>query len=269
MVALVALAVGGVSGASPMPEDEADLSLTKTDGPDPVVEDAVLSYAVEVRNGGPDAAANVIMSDTLPDRVRFVSADSSLGTCVRQGRNVTCEIGDLAAGQLARATIEVRPRRDGQITNTASVASDVDDPQTTNNQDAETTTVTPKPKEPRTCRGRAAEISGTRASETLIGTAEKDVIVARGGNDLINAGPRRDIVCAGGGNDQVRAGKGNDVVKGQGDDDSVKGQKGRDELRGNKGGDNLRGGKGRDLLAGGKGRDFCRGGKGRDDLSSC
>jgi uncharacterized repeat protein (TIGR01451 family) len=268
MAALLIGLAGGGASATPTPTAEADLSLTKTDGPDPVFEDAVLDYAVEVRNGGPDAAANVVMSDTLPNRVRFVSADSSLGTCERQGRNVTCEIGDLAAGQLARATIEVRPRRDGQITNTASVQSDVADPQEANNEDAETTTVTPKPKS-FTCRRRPATIPGTKAAETLNGTPNNDVIAARGGDDVVNAGDGNDLVCAGGDNDFVRAGFGRDVVKGQGDDDTLKGQRRADELRGNKGGDSLRGGRGGDLLGGGKGRDFCRGGKGRDELNSC
>ena len=264
--ALMMLTAGGEADASPL--DPADLSVTKSDSPDPVAEDAVLTYTLAVENAGPDPATNVVVTDDLPSQVDPVSADPSAGNCQIQGKKVECELGTIASGGSATVTIQVRPKKAGQITNTAAVESDVADPQNANNQDAETTTVTEGPKVA-TCKKRKADIVGTDASETLNGTDKKDVIRAGGGDDQINAGGDKDLICAGGGNDLVRAGGGNDFAKGQRGRDRLKGQSGGDTLRGNRGRDNLKGGRGNDLLAGGKGRDRCKGGRGNDVERSC
>jgi uncharacterized repeat protein (TIGR01451 family) len=254
------------AGASAV--DPADLSLTKSDSPDPVGEDATLTYTLEVQNGGPDPATNVTVTDDLPSQVDPVSANASAGTCEIQGKKVTCDLGTLGSGGSATVTIQVSPKKAGQITNTASVESDVTDPQAANNEDAETTTVTKAPKAA-TCRKRKPDITGTDAAETLNGTAKNEVIRAGGGDDQINGAGGNDLICAGGGNDFVLAGSGNDFVKGQRGRDKLKGQSGGDTLRGNRGRDKLRGGSGNDLLAGGKGRDRCKGGRGADTERSC
>jgi uncharacterized repeat protein (TIGR01451 family) len=261
-------ATSGVEEAGATPAGQADLSLAKTDSPDPVSEDAVLTYTIEVQNAGPAAATNVAVSDDLPSQVDPQSAEASAGNCDIQGKKVSCELGTIDSGGSATVTIEVRPKKAGQITNTASVESDITDPQGANNEDTETTTVTEAPPAA-TCKKKAATIPGTDAGETLTGTAGSDVILAGGGDDQINAGGGKDLICAGGGNDLVRAGGGNDFAKGQGGGDRLKGQGGGDTLRGNRGRDRLRGSSGNDLLAGGKGRDSCKGGSGKDTLRSC
>jgi uncharacterized repeat protein (TIGR01451 family) len=248
--------------------DPADLSLIKTANPDPVGEDAALTYTIEVQNGGPDPATNVVVTDDLPSQVDPSSATPSTGTCDVMGRKVTCELGTIAAGGSATVTIEVTTKKAGEIPNTAEVASAVEDPQAANNQDSVTTTVTAPPPAA-TCKKKAATIPGTDAGEPLNGTDKKDVIVAGGGDDQVNGGEGNDLICAGDGNDSVLAGAGNDLVKGQRGRDALKGQAGADTLRGNRGRDKLRGGSENDLLAGGKGRDSCRGGRGRDVLRSC
>ena len=274
--ALTAAAVGaalvvmtsGAGDADAQAVDPADLSLEKSDGPDPVVQNQVLTYTLAVANAGPDPATNVVVEDKLPNQVDFVSVDASTGNCDTQGRNVTCELGELASDASATVTITVRPRKGGLITNEAEVESEVEDPQSANNRDAENTTVTEPPGRA-TCKKRPATIEGTDSGETLTGTDGRDVILARGGDDQINAGGGKDVVCAGGGNDVVRAGGGNDFVKGQAGRDRLKGQRGGDTLKGNRGRDNLKGGRGNDLLVGGKGRDRCKGGAGRDIERSC
>jgi uncharacterized repeat protein (TIGR01451 family) len=266
-VALCAAAVGAATtGAGASAVDPADLSLSKSDNPDPVAENATLTYTLTVRNEGPDPATNVTVSDDLPAQVDPVSADP--GNCDIQGKKVSCELGTLANGASATVTIQVTPKKAGQITNTASVDSDVDDTETANNTDSETTTVTEQAGGA-TCKKKAVTIPGTDASETLTGTNDRDVIRAGGGDDEINALGNKDLVCAGGGNDFVLAGEGNDFVKGQSGRDKASGQGGGDTLRGNRNRDKLKGGGGNDLLAGGKGRDRCRGGSGQDILRSC
>jgi uncharacterized repeat protein (TIGR01451 family) len=262
------VASGGAGEAGASPGDPADLSLTKSDSPDPVVENAVLTYTLEIDNAGPDSATNVVVSDDLPSKVDPASAEPSTGNCEIKAKKVNCELGTLASGASATVTIEVTPRKAGLITNTASVESDVEDPQSANNEDSENTTVTEAPSAA-TCKKQAATIEGTDAGETLTGTDGKDVILARGGDDEINAGGGKDLICAGDGNDLTRSGGGNDFAKGQGGSDTAKGQLGGDALKGNRGPDNLKGGGGNDLLAGGKGRDRCKGGAGSDTLRSC
>lgn len=266
--AVLMAATSDVEDAGAQAVDPADLSLSKTDSPDPVAENGALTYTLAVANAGPDPATNVTVSDDLPSQVDPQSAESSAGNCDIQGKKVTCELGTLSSGGSATVTIQVRPKNPGQITNTASVQSDVMDPQSANNEDSETTTVMEAPQ-PATCKKKPATISGTDAGETLTGTNDKDVILAGGGDDQINAGDGKDLICAGGGNDLVLAGGDNDFAKGQAGRDKLKGQGGGDTLKGNRGRDKLRGGSDNDLLAGGKGRDRCKGGGGSDTLRTC
>src|SRR2546426_11412345 len=57
----------------------ADLSVTKVDTPDPVNAGSHLTYTITVNNNGPDAAADVTLSDALPAGIFFVSLSSESG----------------------------------------------------------------------------------------------------------------------------------------------------------------------------------------------
>ena len=59
----------------------ADLSIAKTDSPDPVIAGTNLTYTLTVSNGGPSDALGVSVSDTLPAGTSFVSSSPSQGTC--------------------------------------------------------------------------------------------------------------------------------------------------------------------------------------------
>jgi uncharacterized repeat protein (TIGR01451 family) len=127
----------------------ADLALSIADSPDPVLERDQVTYTVTVDNLGPGAAPNTRLVDTLPAGPSFVSATASQGSCVRDVNRdsdgvLTCELGTIAAGSHATVTIVVEPRREGTITNIATVNAGTPDPNTDNNSDTETTTVTPR-----------------------------------------------------------------------------------------------------------------------------
>jgi uncharacterized repeat protein (TIGR01451 family) len=249
------LVVAGALGAAmlwaaPASAATADLSIQKTDDADPVAVGSVLTYTITATNAGPEEATSVEVEDQLPNQLDVVSATASAGTCDRNGRRVTCAIGALATGADATVTIRVRPRADGQMTNTATVRTPDTDPVEANNTDAETTTVVKPPREA-TCAGRTATVIGTGAAETLVGTGGRDVFAGLGGNDLIRGLAGRDVVCGAGGNDRIRGGDG------------------RDLLRGGAGRDRINGGSGRDRLRGGGGNDVCRGGPGREGKRSC
>lgn len=55
----------------------ADISVTKADAADPVNVGQNIVYTVTVANAGPDAATAVMLTDTLPAAVTFVSAMAS------------------------------------------------------------------------------------------------------------------------------------------------------------------------------------------------
>ncbi len=121
----------------------ADLSVVKTDQTDPVVVGQDLSYTLVVTNNGPSLATNVVLTDTLPAGVIFVSAIPSQGACFHSAGVVTCNLGNLAAGAQATVTITTQPTVNniGTILNVATVTSDAMDPTPSNNQDDEPTQV--------------------------------------------------------------------------------------------------------------------------------
>lgn len=112
----------------------ADLSLVKTDRPDPVRVGRRVTYTLTVKNDGPAAASGVEVIDALPAGARYVSAKAGAGTCVRKGTLVTCSIGNLASGGSVKITIVVRPTARGSIYNFATVAGDQSDPNRANNR---------------------------------------------------------------------------------------------------------------------------------------
>jgi len=117
---------------------QADLEISKADSPDPVTVGDNLTYTITVTNGGPDAATNVVVTDTLPSGVTFVSASPG---CVHSAGVVTCNLGNIPAGGSVTITIVVTVTAPGTISNTATVTSDTLDPNTANNSDAEPTEV--------------------------------------------------------------------------------------------------------------------------------
>jgi uncharacterized repeat protein (TIGR01451 family) len=122
-----------------------DLSITKTDSPDPAHVGQNLTYTIRVTNGGPAVATGVTMSDTLPKNAGFGSAASTQGTCTLKPVKllVSCALGSLAGGAAATVTIVVKPTSKGTITNTATVSADQTDANTANNTATATTTVKP------------------------------------------------------------------------------------------------------------------------------
>jgi uncharacterized repeat protein (TIGR01451 family) len=120
---------------------EADLSITVTDTPDPLVAGSELTYTLTVTNSGPAVATGVKVTDTLPPDVTLVSVTASQGSCSGTGTMV-CEIGTLASGSSVTVTLTVKPTQAGGISNTATVSGNEPDPQPANNSATVVTTVT-------------------------------------------------------------------------------------------------------------------------------
>ncbi|CCW06209.1 Kelch repeat-containing protein [Bacillus sp. GeD10] len=122
----------------PEPLVLADLSVVKTDSPDPIMVGQDLTYTVTVTNNGPSAATGVTLKDVLPSSVTFVSASPG---CILSNGVVNCSIGTLLVGSSVAITIVVQPNVAEIITNTVFVIGNELDPNPFNNTDTETTTV--------------------------------------------------------------------------------------------------------------------------------
>jgi uncharacterized repeat protein (TIGR01451 family) len=113
----------------------ADLAITMTDAPHPVLVGSDSSYAIQVKNNGPFQATTVTVIDILPAGLTFVSTTASQGACtfLTAARTVRCDLGSLANAGTASATIVATSTQQGTITNQAVVAANQSDPLTRNN----------------------------------------------------------------------------------------------------------------------------------------
>ena len=223
-----------------------DLAVAKSDSADPVAFGDQLSYTLTVNNTGEGDATGVMLTDTLPSSVDFVSVSPS-GSCGESGGEVTCDLGDLASGDDATVTIVVEPTATGTITNSVAVTSVETDDNPGNNTDSEDTTVTEL-----LCNGLVPTIVDTPGNDAnLRGTNGPDVIHGLGGNDIISGLNGNDVICGG---------EGNDILSGNNGIDQLFGENGTDTLSGNNG---------NDALNGGTGTDTCNGGNGSDTGTAC
>jgi uncharacterized repeat protein (TIGR01451 family) len=134
----------GVISGGRIVDAVADLSITKADAPDPVIEGRDLTYTLTVRNSGPATATGVTVTDDLPGELAARSSSASQGTCSGT-TTVTCSLGDMASGASATVTIVIRPGSPGTITNTARVSGNQPDPQPANNSATQQTQVSARP----------------------------------------------------------------------------------------------------------------------------
>ena len=108
----------------------------------------VLTYTINVTNGGPGTATNVVISDPLPVGTTFLTCTPTVGTCFgNPGTNdtVTASIASLASAGSVTVTINVTVTAAATtvLSNTATVSSSTPDSNGANNLDTETTTVGP------------------------------------------------------------------------------------------------------------------------------
>lgn len=120
----------------------ADLSLTKSDSPDPILGGNTLTFSIQATNNGPSAATGVTVTDTLPVSVTYGSAASSQRSCTQSAGTVTCSLGNLSNGASASVTITGTPKAAGITTNSASVSANETDSNTANNSAGTSTAVT-------------------------------------------------------------------------------------------------------------------------------
>jgi uncharacterized repeat protein (TIGR01451 family)/fimbrial isopeptide formation D2 family protein len=85
----------------------ADVKITKTALPGNARPGDVVTYRLKAQNIGTAIARNVVVTDTLPVGVSFVSADSP---CVENAGNISCALGSMSPGD--ERVLEVRVKVD-------------------------------------------------------------------------------------------------------------------------------------------------------------
>jgi uncharacterized repeat protein (TIGR01451 family) len=95
-----------------------------------------------VVNHGPSRATGTAVTDTVPTGLRIEAVFPSRGSCTTSGQTIACDVGNLASGATASITVTVLTTKAGSYTNTASVTSEVPDPEAVNNLDSASVQVT-------------------------------------------------------------------------------------------------------------------------------
>jgi uncharacterized repeat protein (TIGR01451 family) len=136
--------------STPLAEKEAaDLAVEKVASLSSVTAGGQVSYTVTVTNKGPHAGTGVTVTDSVPPALSVISAQPSQGSCDTTA-GVRCELGTIANGGSAQIliTANVAPDAHDALTNTALVAGNEPDPDTSNNTSTATTPVTPLTPQP-------------------------------------------------------------------------------------------------------------------------
>ena len=143
---------------------QADVSVAKTDGPDPVVAGSNIAYTITVANSvAGSTAANVSLTDTIPAHTTFVSRNVPAGwNCAAQAAGTTnplsCTRATLTpadANQVFTLVVKVNLQISSAtaVINTATVSATGDTATSGNNLATATTAVTFAPSRPAVVRG--------------------------------------------------------------------------------------------------------------------
>ena len=119
----------------------ADIRVANSVAPNPVFVGSNLTYTITVSNAGPSPATSLVVTDTLPAAVSFVSATGSQGTWSNNVNAVTFSLGTLPATNIATLTITATAVTVGTFTNTAGASLNEFDPVTTNNSASASVTI--------------------------------------------------------------------------------------------------------------------------------
>ncbi len=121
----------------------ADVSVSLSESPSPALVGNDLTYTITVDNQGPDAAGNVVATLPVSSGLSFVSATTGAGTVADEDGQVVATLGNLGVNAPVTVTVVLQAQTTGELTETASVSSQADDPNTANNSASVTTEVDP------------------------------------------------------------------------------------------------------------------------------
>ncbi|HEY4278996.1 MAG TPA: DUF11 domain-containing protein [Conexibacter sp.] len=129
-----------VTGDPAPPPQPADVGIVKTANKRTVLGAGTITYTLKVTNHGPAAAPGTQVIDTPSLPMKVGSVKSSQGSCTTTAP-IRCDLGTLQNGQTVTIKVVGQPLRAGTLKNSASVTSDVPDPNIRNNLDGTTVMV--------------------------------------------------------------------------------------------------------------------------------
>ncbi|WP_109745330.1 DUF7507 domain-containing protein [Arcicella aurantiaca] len=110
-----------------------DLAIKKSVSAGPYNVGDNITYTITVKNNGPSLATNVVVTDSLPNSLSFVSGVNFLNV----NGKITAGIGSLAVGTTQTLTVIAKITKSGSIQNTGIIVkADQADPDTKNNRDS-------------------------------------------------------------------------------------------------------------------------------------
>ena len=127
--------------------NQADMAVTMSENPNPVLAGANITYTAVVTNNGPATATTVTAVDTIPANTTFSSDTVPSGwTCVVNATTVSCSNPSMVANATSTFTfiftVTAGTAPGTVITNSVTVGSAVSDPTSSNNTATTTDTVT-------------------------------------------------------------------------------------------------------------------------------
>ncbi len=121
-------------------EPSADLSVSQSDSPDPVIIGSELTYAVTFANNGPSTAEDVVLTSAFSDGAALLSMSESQVAqvdCSLSGNTISCNLESMAVGEQLTLNVAVTPQTAGIVTNTATATASTHDPDQSNNTSTE------------------------------------------------------------------------------------------------------------------------------------
>jgi hypothetical protein len=97
------------------------LLLTKTANPVFGAPGTNVTFTLTVTNEGPSMVTSLVVTDTIPSLLSYLSSDSTLGTITYANGKVICDIGILSNNASATIQIVTAPLEPAAITNTATM----------------------------------------------------------------------------------------------------------------------------------------------------
>ncbi|HEY2094682.1 MAG TPA: hypothetical protein VGJ81_22710 [Thermoanaerobaculia bacterium] len=111
------------------PPPAADLSVSLTGAPATLSVGDLVTYAVNITNAGSLPASNVVLTQSLPSSLAFVSASVN---CAGYP-TLTCNVGTIAPGNWSAVTITTRALAGGTVSSTSTVSTSSEEAHTSNN----------------------------------------------------------------------------------------------------------------------------------------
>jgi uncharacterized repeat protein (TIGR01451 family) len=153
--------------------------------PNPVIAGENATFTITPRNGGPAIANTVAVTDTLPSGWTFVSAIGTGWSCAASAQTVTCSRATYAVGATNNITLVATAPTNAVIgptgrtdTNTATITTTDNDPNTSNNSNGVTFDILPDGADLRLAKSKSPNpvAQGSQVTSTITVT---------------NGGPRR------------------------------------------------------------------------------